>query len=110
MELNFELVEGVSILSVNGRLDSNNVNILKDEFGKHLGVEPKFIMNLQKLEFIDSTGLGGLVSCLKKCIEAGGDLKIAHLPPKPRMVFEITRAHKVFDIYDDLGTAIGSYQ
>lgn len=109
MELNFELVGGVAILSVDGRLDSNNVNILKDEFGKHLGNEPKFIINLQSLEFIDSTGLGGLVSCLKKCIEAGGDLKIAQLPPKPRMVFEITRAHKVFDIFDDLETAIESY-
>jgi anti-sigma B factor antagonist len=75
-----------------------------------MGNEPKFIINLQSLEFIDSTGLGGLVSCLKRCIEAGGDLKIAQLPAKPRMVFEITRAHKVFDIFDDLETAIESYE
>lgn len=109
MELNFELIDGVGILSVSGRLDSNNVNILKEEFGKHINDEPKFIINLQSLQFIDSTGLGGLVSCLKRCIEAGGDLKIAQLPPKPRMVFEITRAHKVFDIFDDLETAIESF-
>ncbi len=110
MELNFEMIDGVGVISVTGRLDSSNVNTLKEEFGKQMTDEPKFVMNLKKLEFIDSTGLGGLVSCLKKSIEAGGDLKIAQLPPKPRMVFEITRAHKVFDIYDDLETAIESYQ
>ena len=109
MELNFELVEDVGILSLSGRLDSSNVNILKEEFSRHINDEPKFVINLQSLEFIDSTGLGGLVSCLKKCIEAGGDLKIAKLPPKPRMVFEITRAHKVFDIFDDLDAAVESF-
>lgn len=109
MKFNMEIRDDICVLSLDGRLDSNSVSTLKGQFEKYVETNSKFVLNLEKLEFIDSTGLGGLVSCLKKAIAKGGDLKITNLPAKPKMVFEITRAHKVFDIYDDLETAVESF-
>ena len=69
-----------------------------------------FVFDFTELNFIDSAGLGGVISCLKATAEENGDIRICNLSSKVRMVFEITRAHRVFDIFDDLKTAISSYQ
>lgn len=100
----------VGIVTFSGRLDASNAAQLKTSFNQYLKEALKFVFNLEKLEAIDSTGLGAIVACLKYASEAGGEIKIALLPPKPRMIFEITRAYRIFDIYDDLNTAIESYQ
>ncbi len=109
MEQKFQMQEDVGILEVSGRLDATNTWELKSKFPEYMSQTNRFVLNLERLEFIDSTGLGGIVSCLKTASERGGDVKIAMLQPKPRMIFEITRAHKIFEIYDELDSAIDSY-
>ncbi len=109
MEQKFQMQEDVGILEISGRLDATNTWELKSKFPEYLRQTNRFVLNLEGLEFIDSTGLGGIVSCLKTASERGGDVKIAMLQAKPRMVFEITRAHKIFDIYDEVNSAIESY-
>ncbi|MDA3838202.1 MAG: STAS domain-containing protein [Candidatus Delongbacteria bacterium] len=99
----------VGVISVTGRLDASNTTTFKEEFLKWLNETNEFVLDLSRLEFIDSTGLGGIVACMKYASEKDGDLKIACLQSKPRMVFEITRANKIFDIYDDVATAVESY-
>ena len=49
------------------------------------------------------------MACLKYASEAGGDLRIAVLQSKPKMVFELTRAYRVFDIYDSVYAAVDSF-
>ncbi|HOH47134.1 MAG TPA: STAS domain-containing protein, partial [Candidatus Cloacimonadota bacterium] len=66
-------------------------------------------LDMAECDFIDSTGLGTIVACLKSASQGGGDIRIARLQDKPRMVFDITRAHKIFDIFDDLDAAIQSF-
>jgi anti-sigma B factor antagonist len=61
-------------------------------------------------EFIDSTGLGMIVACLKSASQAGGDIRLARLQEKPKMVFDITRAYKIFQFFDSLETAVASYE
>jgi anti-sigma B factor antagonist len=58
---------------------------------------------------MDSAGLGTLIAVLKRITERGGDMKIACLQKKPRMVFEITRAYKVFEIYDTVDEALKNF-
>ena len=108
----FELTQQgeIGVVAISGRLDASNAGELKTGFNQCLKEGTKFVFNLEKLEAIDSTGLGAIVACLKYASEAGGDIKIAQLPPKPRMVFEITRAYRIFDIFDDVNAAIESYQ
>jgi anti-sigma B factor antagonist len=65
-----------------------------------------YVIDLKQVDFMDSAGLGTLIAVLKRITEAGGDMKIACLQKKPRMVFEITRAYKVFEIYDSVDEAL----
>lgn len=68
-----------------------------------------FVIDMAECDFIDSTGFGTIVACLKSASQGGGDIRIARLQDKPRMVFDITRAHKIFDIFDDLDAAMQSF-
>ena len=101
--------DGVVILSISGRLDAANAGELKKKYSTLDSEGAKFVFDLSKVDFLDSTGLGSIVSCLKSAVENDGNIKIAGLQPKTRMVFEITRAYKIFDIFDDLESAVASY-
>ena len=82
------------------RLDAHNANDLKAELlalfeqGKR-----NILIDLQDVRFIDSSGLGALVSGFKNAITNQGSLKLASLQPQVKSMFELTRLHRVFDIY-----------
>lgn len=57
-----------------------------------------FIFNFSECNFIDSTGLGALVSIYKKCAEMGGSIKLKSLNPEVEKLFKLTRLDKVFEI------------
>ena len=61
--------------------------------------EKNFICDFSKCNFIDSTGLGALVSIYKKCTEKGGSIKLKSLKPEVEKLFKLTRLDKVFEIY-----------
>ncbi len=109
MELTIENRGEVAIVAVNGRLDASSAGELQKQFDKLLDKTKFFVFDLAQMDFVDSTGLGKLVACLKKATEMDGGLKLCGLQPKPRMVFEITKAYTVFDIYDDVDAAVESY-
>jgi len=60
------------------------------------------------MEYVDSTGLGAMVFILQKLSDEGGRLALACLQPKPRIVFNITKAYKIFEIFDSVDAAIGA--
>lgn len=101
---------GVTVVDISGRLDAEHAELLKTEFRKLLQPNAKMVFNLKDLEYLDSTGLGAIVFCLKNCNERGCKLKLANLGEKPRMIFEITRAYRIFDIYDDLDQAVAAFK
>ena len=57
-----------------------------------------FIFNFGECTFIDSTGLGALVSIYKKCAEKGGSIKLKALSVEVEKLFKLTRLDKVFEI------------
>lgn len=57
-----------------------------------------FIFNFSECNFIDSTGLGALVSIYKKCAEKGGSIKLKSLNPEVEKLFKLTRLDKIFEI------------
>lgn len=61
--------------------------------------EKVFIFDFSNCDFIDSTGLGALVSIYKKCVESGGSIKLKSLRPEVEKLFKLTRLDKVFEIY-----------
>ncbi|MFA6715719.1 MAG: STAS domain-containing protein [Victivallaceae bacterium] len=100
----------VVVIEMSGRLNAVNVHLLKKKFQKFCPEENCFVFDLQNLEYLDSTGLGGIVSCLKTATNNDGDVKIACLQNKTKMVFEITRAYKIFDIFEDVDSAVAAFK
>lgn len=69
----------------------------------------KFIVDISRCEFIDSTFLGVLVNSLKKAAKTGGDLKLVGLQPAVNSMFELTRLYRVFETYKDEQSAVKSF-
>jgi anti-sigma B factor antagonist len=69
------------------------------------------IVNLNAVDFIDSSGLGALVAALKRLKQSGqeGDIKLAHVRPTVQGVLEIIRLHRVFAHYPSVDEAVASY-
>lgn len=109
MELNFRTQEEVGIIGVVGRLDAANTWEFQSKFIEYLTRTNRFVLDLEELESLDSAGLSEIVSCLKAASEVGGDIKIVGLQQQPRILFETTRADRIFDMYDEVDSAIDSY-
>lgn len=101
MNLQTEETRGILVIRVQeDRLDAHNANDLKAELLRAFDEGKKEILiDMQDVRFIDSSGLGALVSGFKNAITHQGALKLAALQPQVRSMFELTRLHRVFDIF-----------
>ncbi|NTW83587.1 MAG: STAS domain-containing protein [Chlorobiaceae bacterium] len=99
----------VGVVTLSGRIDAGNSNELQNSFLSWLLETTHFVFDCSGLDFIDSSGLGVIVSCLRKALERNGDLRLAGLGPKVAMVFELTKAKKLFSIFPDAVSAIQSF-
>lgn len=68
---------------------------IKDENNKGIY---QFLIDFSECQFMDSTGLGVIVSSYKKCIENGGGIRLKSLNPNVKKIFELTRLTSVFEI------------
>ena len=110
MELNIETIGDVDIILISGRLEAANRNELKKAVDARLADrQNKFLLDLGQLEFIDSSGLGCLVSCLRSADKAGGAFKIVSLRDYVAQLFETTRLDRVFEVYPDRDKALKSF-
>lgn len=88
-----------TVVEVGGRLDASTAPDAKAQLADLIASgQCKLVLNLKNVEFIDSSGLGLLVSCLRRCVAAGGDLCLAEVPELARSVLELTRLTRVFRI------------
>ena len=104
--------QGIGIIQVGSALTAASVDAFREQLSSWQSAEPgvtNYVIDLKRVDFMDSAGLGTLIAVLKRVTEAGGDMKVACLQKKPRMVFEITRAYKVFEIYDTVDVALKNF-
>jgi anti-sigma B factor antagonist len=90
-------------------LDASNANDLKRDAGPILEAHSKIVFDLTQLRFVDSSGLGAFLSCLRKVNAKGGDLKICGLSRHVRSVFELVRLHRIFDIHETRDAAVKAF-
>ena len=69
----------------------------------------KILLNLADVDYIDSSGIGELVSGFTAVKNRGGDLKLLQLTKKVRDLLQITKLFTVFDVYTDESTALSSF-
>lgn len=112
MEIKTELTEGITVLFVKeDRLDANNSEELKVELRQLFELGKKdIIIDLKETLFIDSSGLGVLVSGYKNASILHGSLKLSSLQSQVKSMFELTRLHRVFDIFVTVDDALQSYK
>jgi anti-sigma B factor antagonist len=92
------------------RLDAHNSDELKIEINRLFESGTKeLLVDLKEVRFIDSSGLGVLVSGYKNAATHQGNIKLCSLQTQVKSMFELTRLHRVFDIYQTMDEALESY-
>ena len=105
-------VNGVTVLDLNGRITLGEGSVqLRDAVRDLIGKGQKNILvNLGDVNYIDSSGLGELVSAYTTARNQGARLKLLKLTKKVHDLLQLTKLYTVFDIYDDEASAIASYK
>jgi anti-sigma B factor antagonist len=92
------------------RLDAHNSDELKVEMNRLFESGTKdLLVDLKEVRFIDSSGLGVLVSGYKNASTHQGSIKLCSLQTQVKSMFELTRLHRVFDIFQTVDEALESY-
>ena len=101
---------GVVIVGVEGQLIVGNRQELKQKVLESLEEgSRKFVIDFSKTGYIDSSGLGVLVSLSKKIREQGGELRLANLNDDLKTLFELTKLDTLFQISDTRDRALASF-
>jgi anti-sigma B factor antagonist len=99
MEIPVDRMDGVTVAALPMQeLDASNAVDFKRDVGPLLEANTKLVFDLNRVRFVDSSGLGAFISCLRKLNAKGGDLKLCGMSKQVRAVFELVRMHRVFDI------------
>lgn len=101
---------GVTIVDVEGQLVVDNRRELKDEVLSRLASgSDKFLLDFEGTSYIDSSGLGVLVSLSRRIREQGGELRLAGLDDDLATLFELTRLDTLFQIAEDRNEALAEF-
>ena len=110
MQVNINVKDGISICKVDGEIDINTAPKFKKAFDKLMKEQGgKVIINMEKVGYIDSSGLATLVELLKNFRKAGSRLKLVCLSSKVKSLFEITKLEKLFDILEKEEEAVQAF-
>ena len=105
-------IRGVTVVDVSGRITLGEGSamlreMVRDLMGKG---QLKLVLNLGDVTYIDSSGIGELVSGFTTVKNHGGELKLLNLTKKVHDLLQITKLYTVFDVHNDEGTALGSFR
>jgi anti-sigma B factor antagonist len=111
MKLITRLIDGVTVVQISGRIELGEGSaavrdLVRDLLGKG---RKKILLNLGDVDYIDSAGLGSLVSAFTSVRKEGGELKLVYLTKKVHDLLQMTKLYTVFDIIDDETAGIKSF-
>jgi anti-sigma B factor antagonist len=99
MDIPVEERDGVAVAEIPvDELDASNSGELKRAMAPILDRYSKLVVDMSRLRFVDSSGLGAMLSCLRHLSAKGGDLKLCGMSKSVRAAFELVRMHRIFDI------------
>src|SRR5450432_3704944 len=111
MKASTRQVDGITIVDLSGRITLGEGSVvlrdtIKDLLGKG---QKKILLNLGDVSYIDSSGIGELVSAFTSVRNQGGDLKLLNLTKKVHDLLQITKLYTVFDVKEDETAAVKSF-
>ncbi|HKI99188.1 MAG TPA: STAS domain-containing protein [bacterium] len=100
--------DSVCVVSIEGNIALDGVNEAKSYLKPHLDSPDVkgLVMNFEKVNFIDSSGIGLIVSIFKTMQQKEGKFALTNLSKKNEEIFSITRLNKILDIYDSENEAL----
>jgi anti-sigma B factor antagonist len=110
MEIAVDYIGDVAVAVVPvEELDAGNAGEFKRDIAPVLEANTKLVFDLSRLRFVDSSGLGAFLSCLRQVNAKGGDLKLCGMSKQVRGVFELVRLHRIFDILGTTEEAVRAF-
>ena len=111
LRMNKRQVDSVTVIDMSGKIILGEETAqLRETVKKILSKgNDRILLNLSDVSYIDSSGLGQLVSCFATTSGKGGQMKLLNLTNKVKEVLQITKLSTVFDIFEDESKAIQSF-
>ncbi len=110
MKNTYRMSGKTQLVALSGRLDSSTSAAFRKEIAARIVDDgPCLVFDCSALAYMDSSGLGVFVSCLRKVLGEGGDIRLAALTPRVGMLLELTRVDKVFQIFATVEEALASF-
>jgi len=104
-------VNKVKVVSIDVHaLDASNSKDLKAKMAPLIVPGSQVLLNLGKLKFVDSSGLGSILHCLRQLESMNGELKLCCMTKPVRSIFELVRMHRVFEIHLTEEEALRSFE
>ncbi len=111
MKASTRQVDGITIVDLNGRITlGEGSNALRDTIRELVDKgNKKILLNLGEVTYIDSSGIGGLVSAFNLTRSQGGELKLLKVTKKVHDLLRMTKLDTLFDVQDDEAAAIAAF-
>ena len=110
MEMRFEYIDGVLIAHVQMFLDQVGAENFKYVLSERMKAGETIVLDLEKLVNIDNYGLDALLAMAQKALEHDSLIKLARVSADMKIVLDITKVYRVFDIYATVEEAVASCQ
>jgi len=110
LRMSTRALEGVLVVDCSGRLVFGEESAsLRDTVKKLLSQSPMVVMNLREVNYIDSGGLGTLVSLFTTARNAGGAVKLASVSQRVGDLLQVTKLFTIFEVFDEAEDAAKSF-
>ena len=112
VKLNTRQIGDVTVIDAAGRITLGEGSTAFRETIKDLVAkgQKKVLLNLAEISYIDSSGIGEMVSGFTSVSNAGGQLKLLNLTKRVQDLLQITKLYTVFEVFDDEAVALSSFQ
>ena len=110
LKLNTRMEKGVTVIDCDGRIVFGEESaLLRDTLKKMIVENSQIVLNLGRISYIDSGGLGTLVALYTSAQNAGGAVKLANLTQRVDDLLQVTKLLTVFEVYDSEEKAVASF-
>jgi len=110
LEIGEHQLEGVTVLALKGRITVGEVTPVREKITQLVAAgQSQIVLDLQHVDYIDSTGLGNLVISYTQVKKAGGALKLLHLNKRNVELLALTRLHTIFEVFAAETDAVNSF-
>ena len=111
LKLSKRTVDGILVIQCSGRIVfGEESSLLRDEVKQAIQDNKRIVLNLAEVNYIDSGGLGTLVSLYTTAHNSGGAIKLANLTQRVGDLLQVTKLVIIFEVYDSEEQAIESFR